>query len=84
MPYPIAPREQLEVPMLWWIAPGSAQALDVDLACLRQRAAQPASHDNLFHSVLGLLAVATPRYQPQRDVFAACRSSRVAAAATAS
>jgi lipid A ethanolaminephosphotransferase len=84
MPYSIAPREQLEVPMLWWFAPDSARALDVDLACLQRRAAEPASHDHLFHSVLGLLSVSTPRYLPQRDVFAACRSSRVASAATAS
>ncbi|GAB4475178.1 MAG: phosphoethanolamine--lipid A transferase [Burkholderiaceae bacterium] len=82
MPYPVAPREQLEVPMLWWFAPDSARGLDVDLACLRHRAAQPASHDELFHSVLGLLAVSTPRYLPQRDVFGACRSSRLAGATT--
>lgn len=83
MPYSIAPREQLEVPMLWWFAPDSAHGLNVDLACLRQRATQPASHDQIFHSVLGLLAVTTPRYLPARDVFTACRPSRVAAAATA-
>lgn len=83
MPYPIAPREQLEVPLLWWFAPESAQALDVDLACLRRRAAQPASHDHLFHSVLGLLAVSTPRYRPQLDLFGGCRPTRLAGAGTA-
>ena len=84
MPYPVAPREQLEVPMLWWFAPDSARSLDVDLACLRQRAADPASHDHLFHSVLGLLSVTTPRYRPSLDLFSACRPTRLAGAATAS
>ncbi|MEW5880048.1 MAG: phosphoethanolamine--lipid A transferase [Pseudomonadota bacterium] len=82
MPYPVAPREQLEVPMIWWFAPDSARSLDVDLACLRRRAAEPASHDHLFHSVLGLLAVTTPRYRPQLDLFSACRPTRLAQAAT--
>ncbi|MFN3567020.1 MAG: phosphoethanolamine transferase, partial [Burkholderiaceae bacterium] len=83
MPYPVAPREQLEVPMIWWFAPDSARNLDVDLACLRRRAAEPASHDHLFHSVLGLLAVTTPRYRPQLDLFGACRPTRVAGVAPA-
>lgn len=83
MPYPIAPREQLEVPMLWWFAPDSARSLGVDLACLQRRAAEPASHDHIFHSVLGLLSVTTPRYRPQLDLFSACRPTRLAGAAAA-
>lgn len=65
--------------MLWWFAPAAAQGLDVNVDCLRQRAQLPASHDNLFHSVLGLLSVATPRYQRGRDLFGGCRSDLVAA-----
>jgi lipid A ethanolaminephosphotransferase len=30
------------------------------------------SHDKLFHSVLGLMAVKTTVYQRERDLFAAC------------
>ncbi len=80
LPYAIAPREQLEVPMLWWLPQGSARGLNVDLACLRRRAGEKASHDNLFHSVLGLLAVATPGYRQERDLFESCRTPYVAAA----
>lgn len=47
----------------------------------RRRAAEPASHDHVFHSVLGLLAVTTPRYRPQLDVFSGCRPTRLARAA---
>jgi lipid A ethanolaminephosphotransferase len=80
MPYAIAPREQLEVPMLWWFGADSARAFDVDLDCLRRRAQQAVTHDHLFHSVLGLLRVATPRYRAERDLFEGCRAAQVAAA----
>lgn len=73
MPHAVAPREQLEVPMFWWLPDGSAQRLGVDLACLRERALGPVSHDELYHSVAGLLDVDTPRYRADRDVFAGCR-----------
>ena len=80
MPRAIAPREQLEVPMLWWIPPEAARGLGVGTDCLRRRAMQPASHDHLYHSVLGLLQVATPRYRPERDLFDGCRADLPAVA----
>lgn len=73
VPYPIAPREQLEIPMFWWIPEDSARGLRVDLGCLRARSARPSGHDNLYHSVIGLLEVRTPRYRGARDLFAGCR-----------
>ena len=76
VPYAIAPREQTEVPMVWWLPEASARHLNVDLACLRKEARAPASHDNLFSSVLGLLSVDTPRYRQERDLFSACRTDR--------
>jgi len=75
MPFAIAPREQLEVPMLWWIPAESARGIDVDIACLRERATRQASHDNIYHSLLGLLAVRTQRYRSDLDVFHGCRGS---------
>ena len=74
MPYAIAPREQLDVPMLWWIPRESARALDVNIDCLRNKATHHASHDNIYHTVLGLLAVDTPRYKNERDLFNTCRA----------
>ncbi|HWV17574.1 MAG TPA: phosphoethanolamine--lipid A transferase [Rhodocyclaceae bacterium] len=74
VPYAIAPKEQTAVPMVWWLPQASARNLDVDLACLRTQAQQPASHDNLFSSVLGLLNIETPRYRKERDLLAACRN----------
>jgi lipid A ethanolaminephosphotransferase len=73
LPYVIAPSEQLEVPMLWWLPAPAAQALGVDLACLRRKTADKASQDNLYHSTLGLLRVQTPRYRQRLDLFQGCR-----------
>jgi lipid A ethanolaminephosphotransferase len=74
MPYAIAPSEQTKVPMVMWFSPGYAKSFGLDLACLQQRARQPASHDNVFHSVLGLLDVRTAVRDPSLDLSASCRS----------
>ncbi|MED5620161.1 phosphoethanolamine transferase [Ideonella sp. BN130291] len=73
LPYAIAPREQTRVPMVMWLSAGYAQRFGLDPRCLRERAAQPAHHDNLFHTVLGLLDVRTQVYEPKMDLAAACR-----------
>jgi lipid A ethanolaminephosphotransferase len=72
LPYSIAPREQTEVPMIMWMTSGFAATAGVDPACLKQRAQQPASHDNLFHSLLGLMSVTTSLYDRSLDVAGAC------------
>jgi len=73
MPYSIAPQEQLRVPMLMWFSPRFAAGAKLDLACLHDRSALPASHDNLFSTVLGLFDVRTAADVPGRDLLAACR-----------
>jgi lipid A ethanolaminephosphotransferase len=74
LPYSIAPREQTEVPMVMWMTPGFAATAGVDPACLEKRAQQPASHDNLFHSLLGLMSVTTSVYDKSLDLAGACRN----------
>lgn len=74
LPYGVAPREQLEVPMLWWVPDDAASGLGVDVQCFRGKRSADASHDNLYHSVMGLLGVDTPRYRPERDLFSDCRT----------
>jgi lipid A ethanolaminephosphotransferase len=82
LPYSIAPDTQTHVPLITWISPGFARTESVDTNCLRGRADQALSHDNVFHSVLGLLDVQTKAYRADRDLFAECR--RPAAGAYAS
>lgn len=73
MPYAIAPEAQIHVPMVTWLSPSMREAAGVDQGCLEKRASQRVSHDNLFHSVLGLMDVKTRVYDPSLDLFAACR-----------
>ena len=74
MPYAIAPDAQIHVPMAVWLSPDFEKSFAVDRGCLAGRAAARAGHDNLFHSVLGLLDVATKVYDPVLDLFAPCRT----------
>ena len=73
MPRAIAPDVQTHVPLLTWLSPAFNRSFGVDADCLRGRARHPASHDNLFHSVLGLLDVQTQARDSAQDLFAPCR-----------
>ncbi|WP_341650226.1 phosphoethanolamine transferase [Thauera humireducens] len=74
LPYSIAPAEQTRVPMVMWLSSGFAARNRLDSACLRAQADKPAAHDNLFHTVLGLLDVHTAIRDDALDLSAACRS----------
>jgi lipid A ethanolaminephosphotransferase len=74
LPYSIAPAEQTRVPMVIWISNGFAARTRLDPACLRTQADKPTAHDNLFHTVLGLLDVRTAARDDTLDLTAACRS----------
>ena len=74
MPYALAPREQTHVPMLMWLPPQTEAATGLDRACLQERRNLPLSHDNLFHSVLGLMGVSSELLNPKLDLAAPCRN----------
>jgi len=74
LPYAIAPDVQKHVPWIAWLSPALQARSGVTTACLqREWAHQRLSHDNYFHSVLGLLDVHTSVYQDSLDAFAPCR-----------
>jgi lipid A ethanolaminephosphotransferase len=72
-PYLVAPDHQKHVPMLMWFSDGYRQDFGIDTGCLSRAGATRYSHDNLFHSVLGLLDVRTEVYDRAQDMFAGCR-----------
>ncbi|MBZ8140618.1 phosphoethanolamine transferase [Rubrivivax gelatinosus] len=75
-PYIMAPDEQTRVPLLMWFSPAFAQDAGLNLRCLRRNAQDKAySHDNLYHSLLGLFDVSSRVYQPALDLFSACRET---------
>ena len=73
-PHAIAPKQQLHVPMTLWMSPGFIDDDRIDLTCLHAAANQPASHDNLFSTVLGLFDVQTTTYRSARDLLGSCRT----------
>jgi lipid A ethanolaminephosphotransferase len=75
IPYAIAPDQQTHVPMIVWLSPAMTRSGDVSARCLNAKADSPLSHDNLFHSVLGLLDVSTSVYREDRDLFDGCRGA---------
>jgi lipid A ethanolaminephosphotransferase len=73
MPYSIAPKVQTHVPMVMWFSPSFGANTGLNLECLKRDAGKDYSHDNLFHSLLGLLQVSTTVYDPKLDLFKPCR-----------
>jgi lipid A ethanolaminephosphotransferase len=76
MPYGIAPDVQKRVPWITWLSPGFEQRSHVSTACLQKRLDSPISHDNYFHSVLGLMNVNTGVYKDSMDIYAPCASAQ--------
>lgn len=72
LPYGVAPDAQKHVPWLTWLSPEFARERGVSVACLKSRQDQRISHDNYFHSVLGLLGVQTSVYQPALNIYRPC------------
>jgi lipid A ethanolaminephosphotransferase len=50
--------------------------MGLDVACLREAATRPTSHDMLFHSILGLLDIKTTAREAALDLAGACRMGR--------
>jgi lipid A ethanolaminephosphotransferase len=75
MPYSFAPRVQKEVPMLFWASAGYVERTGLSMSCVRGRSRDPVSHDNLYHTVLGALAVRDAVYDPALDILGRCRAA---------
>ncbi|KQO19223.1 phosphoethanolamine transferase [Acidovorax sp. Leaf78] len=85
LPYAIAPDVQKHVPWLTWLSPAMQSRSSLPTGCLQQDLAQRRiTHDNYFHSVLGLMDVTTGAYNPDLDMFTACRNKSQSMAAAAS
>lgn len=72
-PYALAPEQQTHIPMLFW----SNKQNQHNQACLNHLANNAFSHDNIFHSILGLTEVTSSVYNPKLDIFNQCSDSAV-------
>jgi len=73
MPYGLAPDEQTTVPLIAWLGPEAAHGQRPLRNCTDDDSTPELSHDNLFHTELGLLGISTAAYKPDLDILSACR-----------
>jgi lipid A ethanolaminephosphotransferase len=71
-PVSSAPPEQFSVPFFFWMSQPYKELFAVDATCIRQKANGPVSHDNVFHTVLGMLDIATVERDPKLDLTSGC------------
>lgn len=74
LPYLIAPDEQKHVPFVAWFSDDFILDNQYNPSCFKQRAGLEYSHDNLFHTILGLTHVSTSIYKPELDIFRPCHT----------
>lgn len=65
LPYFMAPDEQKHVAAVMWFG----DSFGVDRKALRAKAGLPFSHDNLFHTVLGMMEIRTSVYDRSLDIL---------------
>ncbi len=73
LPYRVAPDVQKRVPWISWLSPRFEKQSGLVRSCLKNKAETTLTHDNYFHSVLGLMNVSSEVYQEKLDVHATCR-----------
>lgn len=69
----MAPEEQTRVPMILWFSDGWSRRFGIDRQCVAALTDNDYSHDDFFHSVLGLVDVATQGYRSELDMLSSCR-----------
>lgn len=75
LPYFIAPDAQKKVPFVLWLSPEFSETENINTQCLRDKQATTMSHDNLFHSLLGMMSVTTGVYDKSLDVLSSCKTA---------
>lgn len=67
MPYFMAPEEQTHIGAMVWF--GDEMKKDIDTAKLKSYSDNEFSHDNLFHTIIGLFEVETKIYDKNMDIL---------------
>ena len=73
LPYRFAPAAQKRVPMLMWLSNSYVQRTGIGTGCLQAQSHEPASHDNVYHTVLGAADVRNTSYDASLDLLSRCR-----------
>ena len=74
LPYSVAPETQTTVPFFLWLSDNKIKADNIDMTCLKEKAATNAiSHDYISHSLLSLMNIKTKIYKEDLDIFKGCK-----------
>jgi len=74
MPYSIAPDYQTHVPLIFWASEDMIRYDHLDIDCIKEEAEDGHfSHDNIFHSIVGLTETRSKLYKKDLDIFNKCR-----------
>jgi lipid A ethanolaminephosphotransferase len=73
MPYGQAGEYVTKVPMLLWFSEGFREEFRISEECLKNDLSKKLSHDNIFHSLLGLFWIENRYYDENLDIFKDCR-----------
>lgn len=68
----LAPAEQTRVPLLMWLSSPFVALRGLSSECLHARSAEKTSHDNIFHTLLGLAGIDTTARDPALDLTEGC------------
>ncbi|MEA9355824.1 phosphoethanolamine--lipid A transferase [Bacteriovorax sp. PP10] len=67
LPYMMAPKEQKDIAMIMWF--GGGMEAETNYVLLKKRLNEPYSHDNVFHTILGMFEVESSVYKPEMDIL---------------
>lgn len=67
LPYMMAPKEQKDIAMIMWF--GGNTEKETDYVALRKITGKPFSHDNIFHTILGMMEIESSVYNPELDIL---------------
>jgi len=73
----MAPEEQTRVPFVMWLSDRFTRTMGLATPCLSALADRGVSHDNLFHTVLGLMNIETSVRDDALDLTAGCRGKEL-------
>jgi len=68
MPYFIAPKGVTSVPLILWFGKNLIKSESLDMDLLKLKSNKPISHDNVFHTLLGILEIETVIYKKEKDL----------------
>lgn len=72
MPYALAPKEQTRVPLVMWLSAPLMKSHDLSANCFDARTANPISHDNIVHTLMGVFDIRSESYMKRLDLGRGC------------